>query len=100
MSDRNDIFEKGLVAGIIGGLIAGILFAPQSGEESRKKIKDAVNNFNDEHGDEIQDAKKKISVSYEILRYNIERQFRKLVNRTRARKLRKAKELEGDYEFN
>jgi len=100
MSDKNDVFEIGLVAGLVGGVIAGILFAPESGNNSRKKIKDAVKNFNEQHGDEIEDAKKQLSITFDVLRYNIERKFRILANKTRAKKMRKAKELEGDYEFN
>lgn len=100
MSDKNDLFEIGLAAGIIGGLITGVLLAPESGNSSRKKIKDAVKNFNEVHGEEIEDAKKKLSVSFDLLKYNIEKKFRTLANKTRAKRLRKAKELEGDYEFN
>lgn len=100
MSDKSDIFEKGLLAGVIAGVVAGILLAPQSGCKSRKKLKEAFDNFNEEHGEEINDAKKQISASYDLLKYNIERQFRILVNKVRAKKLKKAKELEGDYEFN
>lgn len=100
MSEKNDFFEVGLVAGLIGGVVAGILFAPESGSSSRRKIKDAVRNFNEQHGEEIEDAKKQLSITYDVLKYNIERKFRILANKTRAKKMRKAKELEGDYEFN
>ena len=97
---KNDIFEKGLMAGVVVGVIAGILFAPQSGDKSRKKLKKVVDNFNEQYGDDIKDAKKQLSISCDVLRYNIERQFRILANKVRAKRLRKAKELEGDYEFN
>jgi len=33
---------KGLFAGGVIGFVLGMLFAPQKGEETRKKIKDAV----------------------------------------------------------
>ena len=100
MSKNNDCFEIGLAAGIIGGLIAGILFAPDEGEKSREKILTAVKNFHEEHDDEIEDAKNNISKAFDYLVYNVECQFRKLVNRIRARRLRRAKELEDEYMYN
>lgn len=33
---------KGLFAGGLMGLVAGVLFAPQKGEETRKKLQEAV----------------------------------------------------------
>lgn len=100
MSQRKDCFEMGLAAGIIGGLIAGLLFAPEEGSKSRQKIKNAIENFQEEHDGEIEDAKNQISKTFDLLMYNVERQFRKIVSHVRARRLRKAKELEDDYMFN
>lgn len=39
MSRREGNFLKGLLAGILAGATAGILFAPKSGEETRRDIK-------------------------------------------------------------
>ena len=30
------MFGMGLIAGVIGGIVAGVLYAPKSGEESRR----------------------------------------------------------------
>lgn len=100
MSQKKDCFEIGLAAGVIGGLIAGILFAPEEGSVSRQKVKNAIENFQEEHGDEIEDAKNQITRTFDLLMYNVERQFRKIVSHVRARRLRRAKELEDDYMFN
>ena len=35
-------FAMGLIAGVVGGLVAGVLYAPKSGEESRRELKDAA----------------------------------------------------------
>ena len=44
MCKKNDAFafSLGIIAGVVGGIIGGVLFAPKSGEESRKEIKDAI----------------------------------------------------------
>ena len=97
MSEKNEGYEYGLIAGVVAGLVAGILFAPTSGSKSRKKIKDTVIKFNEEHGKDIECAKKQLSTSCDLLRYNIEKQFRLLENKISAKKLRKAKELEEPY---
>lgn len=38
MSNKNNSisFGMGLIAGVVGGILAGVLYAPKSGEESRK----------------------------------------------------------------
>ena len=35
-------FAMGILTGVIGGIVGGILFAPKSGEESRKELKEAI----------------------------------------------------------
>ena len=42
MCKKNDafVFSMGIIAGVIGGIIGGVLFAPKSGEESRKELKE------------------------------------------------------------
>lgn len=40
--NKSLMFGMGLLAGVVGGLIAGVLYAPKSGEESRRQIKDAA----------------------------------------------------------
>lgn len=99
MSKNNDCFELGILAGVVGGLVAGILFAPQKGEDSRMKVKNAIKNFNEQYGDEIESKKNLLSNKLDILKYNLERKLRILVNKSRAKKLKKAKELENECYF-
>lgn len=98
MSKKNSGLEWGLAIGALAGLALGVLFAPTDGKKSRKKVKDAFENLNDKI--EVEEAKKQISETYDLLKYNIERQFRILVNKRRAKKLRKAKELEKTFSLN
>lgn len=92
--NKSLMFGMGLLAGVVGGVIAGVLFAPQSGEESRKQIKDSVEKFYEEHSPAICDAKKQALESVDLMKYKLERQLKRFTNMLKNRKLRKAKELE------
>lgn len=93
-------FGLGLIAGVVGGLIAGVLYAPSSGKESREKVKAAVCEVAEKHSPAIQDAKKKAFESIDLLRYKLEKQYKKFNNMLKSRKMRKAKELEDrEYDF-
>lgn len=88
-------FGVGLIAGVVGGIIAGVLLAPKSGEESREKLKNAVCELAEKHSPSIQDAKKKAFESIDLLRYKLERQYKKFNNMLKSKKMQRAKELEG-----
>ena len=45
-------FGMGLLAGVIGGIVAGVLYAPKSGEESRREIKEAACELYEKHSPE------------------------------------------------
>lgn len=94
-------FGLGLFAGVIGGIVAGILYAPKPGEESRKNLKEIIDNFTEKHSPEIKEAKKHALESIDLVKYKLERQFRKLNHVLKSKKLQKAKELEDiEYDFN
>lgn len=88
-------FGVGLIAGVVGGIIAGVLLAPKSGEESREKLKATVCDLAEKHSPAIQDAKKKAFESLDLLRYKLERQYKKFNNMLKSKKMQRAKELEG-----
>lgn len=97
------MFGMGLIAGVIGGIAAGVLFAPQSGEESRRKLKDTACELYEKHAPEIKEAKKQAMESVDLMKYRFERQMRKFNNMIKSRKLLKAKKLESenhDSEYN
>ena len=83
------MFSMGLIAGVVGGIVAGVLYAPKSGEESRKELKDAACDL----------YEKQALESVDLMKYKLERQFRKLNNSVKSKKMQKAKELE-DIESN
>ena len=84
-------FGMGLLAGVVGGIVAGVLFAPRPGSEMREKVKETVCDL----------AKKQAMESIDLLRYKLERQYKKFSNMLKSKKMRKAKELEelSDYDF-
>ena len=100
--ENNSIsFGLGLFAGVIGGIVAGILFAPKSGEESRKAVKEVIDEFNEKHSPEINEAKQQALESIDLVKYKLERQYRKLNHVLKSKRLQKAKELEdSEYDFN
>ena len=94
-------FAMGLIAGVVGGLVAGVLYAPKSGEESRRELKDAACELYEKNSPAIKDAKKQALENIDLMKYKLERQFRKINNMVKSKKLLKAKELEEmDDEYN
>ena len=94
--DKSSIgFGVGLILGVIGGIIAGVLYAPESGEEMRAKVKDTVCDLAEKHSPAVKDAKKQALESIDLLRYKLEKQYKKIANVLKSKKMRKAKELES-----
>lgn len=103
MSEKNNSisFGLGLIAGVIGGIIGGILYAPKSGEESRKELNTVITDLAEKYSPEVSDAKKQALESIDLAKYKLERQYRKLSHMLKSKKLQKAKELEDtEYDFN
>lgn len=99
MCKKNDafLFSMGIIAGVVGGIVAGVLYAPKSGEETRKELKDTACEFYEKHAPQIVDAKKQAMESVDLVKYKLERQFRKINNNLKSKKMLKAKALEdGD----
>ena len=85
----------GVIAGVVGGILAGVMYAPKTGKESREKLKSTICDFAEKHSPAIQDAKKKAYESIDLLRYKLERNYKKFDNMLKSKKMRKAKELES-----
>ena len=103
MSEKNNStsFGLGLLAGVIGGIVTGILYAPESGEKARTELKGVIEDFSEKHSPEIKEAKKQALESIDLVKYKLERQYRKINHILKSRKLQKAKELEDTkYDFN
>lgn len=95
-------FGVGLIAGVVGGIVAGILYAPRPGAEMREKIKETVCDLAEKHSPAVNEAKKQAMDSIDLLKYKLEKQYKKFGNMLKSKKMRKAKELEeiSDYDFN
>lgn len=95
-------FGLGLIAGVVGGIITGVLFAPCPGSEMRAKIKDTACDIAEKYSPEVTEAKKQARESIDLLKFKLERQYKKFNNMLKSKKMRKAKELEeiNDYDFN
>ena len=99
--DKSSIgFGVGLILGILGGIAAGILYAPKPGEEMREKVKDTVCELAEKYSPEVNEAKKQAMESIDLLRYKLEKQYKKFGNMLKSKKMRKAKELESESNFN
>lgn len=99
--NKSFMFGMGLLAGVVGGLVAGVLYAPKSGEESRRELKEAVCELYEKNAPAIKEAKKQALENVDLMKYKLERQLRKFNNMIKSKKLLKAKELEEmDDEYN
>ena len=94
--DNSVSFGVGLLAGVIGGVIAAILYAPKSGEETRKNVENAVSNLAEKYTPEIQEAKKQALTSIDVMRYRLEQQYNKINDTIKAKQIAKAKEKESN----
>ena len=70
MSKKSFMFGMGLIAGVVGGVIAGVLYAPKSGEESRRELKEAACKLYEENSPAISEAKKQALESVDLMRYS------------------------------
>ncbi len=94
--DNSLSFSIGILAGIVGGIIAGVLYAPKSGEESRKKVAEAIDNVREKISPEIKEAKTQAMGMIEKSKYKLERKYKQMANDYKAQKLARAKNKEND----
>ena len=99
--DKSSIgFGVGLLLGVVGGIVAGVLYAPRPGEEMREKVKGTVCDLAEKYSPEVKEAKKQALESIDLLRYKLEKQYKKFANTLKSKRMRKAKELESESNFN
>lgn len=93
-------FAIGILAGVVGGIAAGILFAPKSGEESRRDLKDAYDDMIQKYSPEITVAKKQAMDMIKSSKEKIEDTYKKFNDNLKAQKMAHAKNCEIDvYEI-
>ena len=94
-------FGIGILAGVIGGVVLGVLFAPKSGEETRKQLKESACKIAAENMPKFKKVKEEAKNQFELLRCKLENQYDKISSKIKARRLAKAKSKEeNNYEFN
>jgi gas vesicle protein len=65
---KTDKVILGVLGGLAAGAIMGILFAPEKGKKTRKKIKNASNDYADELKDKFDTALDTMSKKYDSLK--------------------------------
>lgn len=91
--DNSWMFGIGVLAGVTAGIIAGLLFAPASGEESRKKLEEKVNEISD-NCPTAEEAKRQVLETVDVVQFKIEKAIERVKNSIKARQLAKAKDKE------
>lgn len=96
MSKENEgiSFGLGILLGITAGVAAGILLAPSTGEQSREKVKKAIEDYKHSLPDDMDYAKKTGLESLEKLKLSVEGQIQKVNDHIKANKLASAKKKE------
>ncbi len=99
--DSSISFGVGLLIGVVGGVIAAVLYAPKSGEETRKDVENVITDIAEKYTPEIKEAKKQALTSIDVMRYRLEQQYNKINETIKAKQIAKAKQKESvDYEVN
>ena len=99
--DSSISFGVGLLIGVVGGVIAAVLYAPKSGEETRKDVENVISDIAQKYTPEIKEAKKQALTSIDVMRYRLEQQYNKINETIKAKQIAKAKQKEStDYEVN
>ena len=94
-------FGLGILAGVLGGIVLGVLFAPKSGEETRKQLKDSACKIAVENMPKFKKVKEEAKNQFEIFKCKLEKNYDKFNDKIKARRLAKAKSKEADnYDFN
>ena len=91
-------FAMGILAGVIGGIIGGILFAPKSGEESRRELKEAIDEIKEKCSPEIIQAKEQAMSAIKGSKEKVEEAYKKFNDYLKARQLAKAKNNETNVD--
>lgn len=96
--DSSFEFAMGILAGVAGGIVAGILFAPKPGEESRKELKEAIDNLREKYSPEVLQAKEQALNAIKSSKEKIEDAYQKFNDYLKAKQLAKAKNNETNVD--
>jgi len=91
-------FAMGILAGVVAGITAGVLLAPKPGEESRREIKEAIDEFKEKYSPEIINAKEQAMNAIKSSKEKVEDAYQKFNDYLKARQLAKAKNNETNVD--
>lgn len=96
MSKENEgiSFGIGILFGVAAGIAAGVLLAPSTGEEARKKLKEAIQSCRESLPEDVDFVKQEGLKSLEKLQLSVEGQIQKVNDYIKANKLASAKKKE------
>ncbi|MDD3419282.1 MAG: YtxH domain-containing protein [Candidatus Gastranaerophilales bacterium] len=89
-------FGMGILLGVAAGIAAGIMLAPESGEKTREKVKETLENIKSTLPEDVDYAKKAGLESLEKLKISVEGQIQKVNDYIKANKLASAKKKEDE----
>ena len=93
-------FAMGILAGVVAGITAGVLLAPKPGEESRKELKEAIDELKEKYSPEVIRAKEQAMDAIKSSKEKVENAYKKFNDYLKARQLAKAKNNETNvYEM-
>lgn len=96
--DNSFGFAMGILAGVVGGVIAGVLLAPKSGEESRKELKETIDNLREKYCPEVMRAKEQAMCAIKNSKEKLEDAYQKFNDYLKAKQLAKAKNNETNVD--
>ena len=91
-------FAMGILAGVVAGIVTGVLIAPKPGEESRKELKEAIDEFKEKYSPEVIRAKEQAMDAIKSSKDKIEDAYNKFNDYLKARQLAKAKNNETNVD--
>lgn len=89
-------FGMGILFGVAAGIAAGVILAPKSGEETRKQLKEAIDEYKENMPEELDTAKKAGIDALEKVKISVEGQIQKVNEHVKANKLAEAKKREEE----
>ena len=96
--DNSFGFAMGILAGMVGGIVAGILLAPKSGEETRKELKETIDNLREKYSPEVLQAKEQAISAIKGTKEKVEDAYKKFNDYLKAKQLAKAKNNETNVD--
>ena len=96
--DGSFCFAMGILLGVVGGIAAGVLFAPKSGEESRKELKKTIDDLREKYSPEVIQAKEHAYCLIKRSKEKVEDAYKKFNEYLKAKQLAKAKNNETNVE--